>query len=228
MCGRFVRFISLDQFIKHFGFKPLDELPERYNIAPSERVPAIRKAPDGSRQLSLLRWGLVPSWAKEFTGGLINARGETINEKPSFRHAFRKQRCIIPASGFFEWRKIGSRKAPYFIHLANDDPMAFAGIWESWRSPEGTWIETCAIVTTEANALLATLHDRMPVILAKETFDTWLDLDEHEPEVLQRLLVPCPPETLTMHPISTMVNKVGNDTPECLKPIDEPERFARE
>lgn len=223
MCGRFVRFISLDQFIKHFGFRPPAELPERFNIAPSEQVPAIRKDPDGSRQLSLLRWGLVPSWSKEFSGGMINARGETVNEKPSFRHAFRKQRCIIPASGFYEWRKTGNRKVPYFIHLANDDPMAFAGIWESWRSPEGTWIETCVIVTTTANELIAMLHDRMPVILPKESFDTWLDPDLHDPESLKELLVPSPPEMLTMHPVSAMVNKVGNDTPECVKRVEEPE-----
>ena len=222
MCGRFVRFISLDQFIKHFGFKPLDELPERYNIAPSEQVPAIRKGPDGARQLNLLRWGLVPQWSKEFTGGMINARSETVNEKPTFRQAFLQRRCIIPASGFYEWRKIGARKAPYYIHLANGDPMAIAGIWESWRAPEGSWIETCAILTTAANAQVAKLHDRMPLILARETFDTWLDPNLHAPEDLKSLLLPCLPEMLAMHPVSPMVNRVGNDSPECVKQADTP------
>lgn len=221
MCGRFVRFISLDQFIKYFGLKPVDELPERYNIAPSERVSAIRKFPDGSRQLSLLRWGLVPSWAKEPPNALINARSETVNEKPSFRHAFKHNRCIIPASGFYEWRKIGSRKTPYYIHMANHDPMAFAGIWDTWRSPEGEVIETCAILTTRANELVAKLHDRMPVILPPESFDLWLDPDVHDLEVLSPLLVPCPPEILAMHPVSMMVNKVGNDILDCIKEVEE-------
>lgn len=223
MCGRFVRFISLDQFIKHFGLKPSAALPERYNIAPSEQVPAIRKAPDGSRQLTLFRWGLVPKWSKTISGGLINARSETINEKPSFRQAFQQRRCIIPASGFYEWRKIGNRKTPYFIHMANDEPMALAGIWESWQSPDGSSTDTCAILTTSANELVSKLHDRMPVIITKESFDTWLNSDEHDSEGLKRLLVPCPPEAIAMYSVSTMVNKVGNDSPECVKPVEEPE-----
>lgn len=221
MCGRYTVSISLSTFIKHFGFKPLDDLPERYNIAPTENIPAIRKSPDGSRQLSLFRWGLVPQWSKKFPSGMINARSETINEKPSFRQAFRQRRCIIPASGFYEWRKIGSRKTPFYIHMANDDPMAFAGIWETWRTPEGAWIETCAILTTKANGLVAKLHDRMPVILPKESYDTWLNPDEHDPEILKKLLVPYPSEAISMHPVSTLVNKVGNDSPEYTKKVEE-------
>lgn len=220
MCGRYVLTISLELFIKYFGLRGAPEWPARYNIAPTQAVPAIRKSTTGIRQLDLLRWGLVPSWSKKPTSSLINARSETINEKPSFRHAFRQQRCIIPATGFYEWRKIGSRKTPYFIHMANHDPMAFAGIWESWRSPEGELVETCAILTTSANEVVAKLHDRMPVILPRESFDLWLDPAKHDPEELLKLLVPCPPEMIATYPVSTLVNKVGNDGPECIIEIE--------
>ncbi|HEX5772773.1 MAG TPA: SOS response-associated peptidase [Geomobilimonas sp.] len=221
MCGRYVLTITLELFIKHFGLKEIPNWPARYNIAPTQKVPVIRQFQDGPRQVDLLRWGLVPSWSKELSGGMINARGETVNEKPSFRHAFRQRRCIIPASGFYEWRKIGNRKTPYFIHRANHDPMAFAGIWDTWRSPEGENMETCAILTTQANAVVAKLHDRMPVILPCASFDDWLDPQLHDPAVLSKLLVPCPPETIATYPVSTLVNKVGNEGPECIEEVDE-------
>lgn len=219
MCGRFVRFISLEQFIKYFGLKPLGELPERYNIAPSEQVPAIRISPDGSRQLCLLRWGLIPSWAKEPPRGLINARSETVSEKPSFRHAFKHNRCIIPTSGFYEWQKNGDRKTPYYIHMANNDPMAFAGIWDAWRSPQGEVIESCAILTTSANDLVAKLHDRMPVILQPETFDLWLDPEVQDTEKLAPLLSPYPAERITSYRVSAMVNSPANDSSECIDQV---------
>lgn len=221
MCGRYVLTISLDLFIKLFGLKAVPDLPDRYNVAPTQRVPAIRQTSGGLRQMDLLRWGLVPSWSKEFSGGLINARSETINEKPSFRHAFRHNRCIIPATGFYEWRTIGSRKTPYFIHMANHDPMAFAGIWDMWKSPEGEMIETCAILTTQANAVVATLHDRMPVILPRESFETWLAPEVQDPAVLSKLLAPSPAEAMAMYPVSTLVNKVGNDSPDCIVEVEE-------
>lgn len=225
MCGRYTINITLDRFIKYFGLeKPhpdsLPDWPARYNISPTQPVPVIRQSPDGTRQLDLLRWGLVPSWSKEFSSGLINARSETVNEKPSFRHAFRHRRCIIPASGFYEWRTVGNRKYPYYVYMASNDPMPFAGLWETWKSPDGQSIETCTILTTSANEAIAKLHDRMPVILQPEAFSTWLDPNMHDPETLSALLAPCPPEVIATYPVSTLVNNVRNDSPECIREVE--------
>lgn len=226
MCGRYVINIPLDRFIKYFGIeKPhpdsLPDWPARYNIAPTQAVPVIRQSLDGTRQLDLLRWGLVASWSKDLSSGLINARSETVSEKPSFRHAFRNRRCIIPASGFYEWRKVGSRKCPYYVYMADEGFMPFAGLWEVWKSPEGQVIETCTILTTSANATVTKLHDRMPVILQSESFTTWLDPNMHDPETLSALLTPCPPETVATYPVSTLVNNVRNDRAECIREVED-------
>jgi putative SOS response-associated peptidase YedK len=219
MCGRFVIELSPDLLSKVFGVTAPPDFPARYNIAPTQHIPVIRQAQDGTRQLDILRWGLVPSWSKELSTGMINARSETVNEKPSFRNAFRHRRCIIPASGFYEWQKVGNRKIPYYVFMKSHEPMPFAGIWEAWKSPEGQSVETCAILTAGANATVAKLHDRMPVILKAESFNTWLDTDMHDPEALTALLAPCSPEAIVTYPVSTLVNGVAHDSPECIKEV---------
>lgn len=218
MCGRYVLNISLDLFIKYFGLKEVADLHPRYNVAPTQTVPVIREGVDGSRQLSLMRWGLVPSWSKEFGSGSINARSETVNVKPSFRQAFRQRRCIIPASGFYEWQKHDGKKIPHYVSMSGNAPMPFAGLWESWRSPEGRVLESCTILTTAANAAVAPIHDRMPVILHPDEFSLWLDRQVHDAERLVPLFSPYPADRLTAHPVSTLVNSPTNDTPECIDP----------
>jgi putative SOS response-associated peptidase YedK len=219
MCGRFVIDLSPDLVATFFGLAATPDLPPRYNVAPTQLVPVIRSGPDGARQLALLRWGLVPSWAKDIRDGLINARSETIHEKPAFRQAFRQRRCIIPANGFFEWKRSEGKKVPYFVRMADGAPMPFAGIWEAWRSPEGQVLETCAILTTAANSTVAPIHDRMPVILHPNEFGLWLDREQHDPATLMPLLTPYPSDCLVVYPVSTLVNSVANDRLECIAPL---------
>jgi putative SOS response-associated peptidase YedK len=219
MCGRFVIELTPELVRKVFGVTgDFPDWPARYNIAPTQLIPVVRDAPDGSRRLALLRWGLVPSWSKEFNEGLINARCETVNEKPSFRQAFRQRRCIIPASGFYEWQKVDKGKVPHYIRMADGSPMPFAGIWESWRSPEGQALESCAILTTAANAAVAPIHDRMPVILHPDEFGRWLDREVHEAEQLAGLFAPYPADRLEAYRVSTLVNDPAHDFAECLRP----------
>jgi len=218
MCGRFVIELSPELVKAIFGLAESPALPPRYNVAPTQLVPVIRQGADGQRHLDLLRWGLVPTWAKEVGAGLINARAETVAQKPSFRQAFRQRRCIIPASGFYEWQKVDKGKVPYYVHMADGSPMPFAGIWEAWRSPTGEVLESCAILTTGANATVAPIHDRMPVILNPAAFALWLDPAVHSAEQLAPLLDPCPPEQVAMFPVSTLVNRPTNDSPACITP----------
>jgi len=218
MCGRFVIELSPELVARFFGLAGTPDLPPRYNVAPTQPVPVIREASDGSRRLSMMRWGLVPSWAKDIGDGLINARCETVNEKPSFRQTFRRRRCIIPASGFYEWQKVEKLKVPYYIHMVDSSPMPFAGIWEAWCSPDGQVMESCAILTTSANAKIAPIHDRMPVILHPSAFGLWLDRQVHEAERLAPLFAPCPADQLVSYPVSPLVNSPANDTTACIKP----------
>ena len=166
-----------------------------------------------------MRWGLVPAWAKEVGAGLINARSETVNAKPSFRQAFRQRRCIVVASAFYEWQKVDGKKVPYYIRMADGAPMPFAGLWEAWRSPEGQVLETCAILTTAANATVAPIHDRMPVILHPDEFGLWLDREGHEVEPLARLFAPYPADRLKAYRVSTLVNSPSHDGVECIEPF---------
>ena len=165
-----------------------------------------------------MRWVLVPAWAKEVGAGLINARSETANEKPSFRQAFRQRRCIVVASAFYEWQKVDKAKLPYYVRMGDGAPMPFAGLWEAWRSPDGQTFETCVILTTSANATVAPIHDRMPVILHPDEFDLWLDRQVSDPERLAPLFSPYPAERITAYPVSTLVNSPSNDHSECIKP----------
>jgi len=200
----------------------------RYNIAPTQDILAVRvEAVSGRREPAMLRWGLVPSWSKEPQIGspMINARGESIAEKPSFRTAVRRRRCLIPADGFYEWRKVGpgsAKKQPYYIHYTDNRPFAFAGLWEQWQSRdasagEALGIESCTIVTTAASKALAELHDRMPVILEPNDYALWLDPAVQEPAKLQPLIEPNDDPAIIFEPISTHVNKVANDDPRCIQ-----------
>lgn len=196
-------------------------LEPRYNIAPSQEVAAVR-VEEGQRRLIGLRWGLIPFWAAEPKIGykMINARSETAHKTPAFRAAFRGRRCIIVASGFFEWDHHSSTRQPYYIHRVDGKPMAFAGLWEHWEEKEGkAVIESCTILTTDAGGPVARLHDRMPVILEPEDFDHWLDPEEHRVERLRELLQPAAPGVLTMYPVSTFVNKATNEEAKCIEPL---------
>lgn len=197
----------------------LAELAPRYNIAPTQPVLIIRVESERVTP-ARVRWGLVPGWARDPGAGnrMINARGETVAEKPSFRTAFRQRRCLVPATGFYEWQKTnGTGKQPWHVHRPDDGPFAFAGIWEHWEAADGSTLETCAIITTRANATMAPIHDRMPVILAREDLDCWLDPDNNEPAILESLLVPCPDKTLVADRIDTHVNRPSHEGPDCLR-----------
>jgi putative SOS response-associated peptidase YedK len=214
---------ELGELRPDFGFVP------RYNVAPTQTVAALRKLEAGGpRQLALLHWGLIPSWAKEakLAASAINARGETLATKPMFRAAFARRRCLILADGYFEWQAVGKKKQPLWFRMQDERPFAFAGLWERWRGPEGTPqdappLESCSIVTTSANSLSANVHDRMPVILDPVDYDLWLDPAMNDKEHLQTLLVPYPAEAMKAEPVSTRVNSVRNDDPECVAPLRE-------
>ncbi len=210
--------------MEQLGVRDPRDFVSRYNIAPSTAVPAIRAKPEGGREVARLQWGLVPSWSKEASGGarLANARAEGIAGKPSFRTAFRQRRCVVPASGFYEWQTIGRLKHPWFFDLSDGSPLLFAGLWERWRGPDGAELETCALITTTPNAVVRPLHDRMPVILRGAAIATWLDPVVTEPAALEPLLAPLPDDALKSTPVSTRVSHVRNEGPECVEPVPAP------
>lgn len=222
MCGRFVLELTPELIKKVFGITgEIPDFPARYNIAPSQQVLVVRQDGGGGRSATLMRWGLIPSWAKdpEIGAKLINARAETVHEKPSFRQALRSRRCIIPASGIYEWMHEGQVKTPYYIRMADSAPLPLAGLWESWKSPDGEKIETCTILTTTANTLVAPIHDRMPVILHREEFALWLDREVNEDERLRSLFQPYPADHLVAYPVTPQVNNVHNDHPGLVSPF---------
>ena len=224
MCGRFSQFHSWQEVHAYLNiFGAARNLPARYNIAPSQGILAVRAAADGgdgAREAAVLRWGLVPSWAKDPAIGnrMINARAETIAEKPSFRAAFRRRRCLSPADGFYEWQKLDGAKQPHHISATDGATLAFAGLWEHWRDSAGTVIESCTIITTEANARLRPLHHRMPVILEPAHHEFWLQAAETAVDMLHPLLAPCPADRLVARPVSKHVNDPRHDDPSCLDP----------
>ena len=223
MCGRFTLRTSPVELAEIFQLRREPVWHPRYNIAPTQPVAVVRQH-DGSRVLDLLRWGLIPSWSKDPAIGsrMINARGETVATKPSFRAAFKRRRCLIPADGLYEWKMTESKtKQPYFIGMQDDVPFAFAGLWEHWQGSDGSEVETCTIITTEANSTLSELHERMPVILEEEDYDSWLDPKQEDKEELQSLLVPSQTDRLRFFPVRTVVNSPKNEVPECVIPIDE-------
>jgi putative SOS response-associated peptidase YedK len=195
----------------------------RYNIAPTQLVAVIRIKPnDPERKLVFVKWGLIPSWAKDrsIAPRLINARAESAAEKPAFRAAFKYRRCLIPSDGFYEWKRGPKKgKQPYLITAADEEPLAFAGLWEHWESPEGEVIESCTILTTDSNELVQVLHDRMPVILQEKDYDLWLDPNVKDPKLLKPLLQSYPSEKMKSHPVSTRVNKADYDAPDCVERV---------
>lgn len=215
MCGRFALTATPDEIATAFGLPTVPPFPPRYNIAPSQPVAVIRQLQHQPREFRLMQWGLIPSWAKDPSIGnnLINARCETAHEKPSFRSAIKYRRCLIPASGFYEWQKVDkSTKQPYYFRMPQ--PFAFAGLWESWND-----IETCIILTTQPNEVVAPVHQRMPVIISPDNYKVWLDFDIQTPSQLFHLFDPDLVRDLSALPVSTLVNSPTVDRPDCIEPM---------
>ncbi|MGB7440871.1 MAG: SOS response-associated peptidase [Coleofasciculaceae cyanobacterium] len=221
MCGRFSQSQPAEAIAKAFQVE-VPPLKARYNIAPTQTVGTILLTPEEQkREFKMLRWGLIPSWAKDEKIGvrLINARAETVAEKPSFRSAFRHRRCLVVADGFYEWQKLEGKKQkqPFYFQMRDKKPFAFAGLWEHWHNPNGEEINSCTILTTEANNLSRPIHERMPVILEEKNYDLWLDTEEKNTELLQPLLSPYPTEKMMAYPVSKAVNKASNEGAECIE-----------
>jgi putative SOS response-associated peptidase YedK len=220
MCGRFAQRTDSKKLAKTFGVAEIPDLKPRYNIAPTQDILAVYQSPDGPL-MTFYKWGLIPSWAKDTSIGarLINARSETVAEKPAFRQAFKQRRCIIPADGFYEWQKREGRKQPFFFQMRDESPFGFAGLWDRWEGGEGSAIESCTILTTEANDLLRPVHDRMPVILHPEEYSLWLESDERELKLLKELLRPYPSSEMSGHPVSTSINSPRSQGAELIEQI---------
>ena len=224
MCGRFIQATAGAVLAARFQLATAPDLVPRYNVAPGQPIGAICCAGDGRREWVALRWGLVPAWAPEPKTAYrtINARAETAAEKPAYRQAFRRRRCLIPADGFYEWQAAGKGKQPYCIAPADGQPLAFAGLWERWER-DGQALESATILVTQANLLIASIHDRMPVILDPAAEARWLDPRVTDPAVLRPLLAPCPPARLRWWPVSPAVNWPGAEGPELLAPVTLPD-----
>ncbi len=235
MCGRFTLATPASEWAALFRLDETPAVEPRFNIAPTQEVdvvrappglrehPGLHLAPAGSpvpREAARMRWGLVPHWAREIGTGqpLINARSETVAEKPSFRDSYRERRCLVVADGFYEWQAAGRRKQPYWIGLSDRRPFGFAGLWDRWKAPDGNTVESCVILTSEANEALCDLHDRMPVIVDPDHFDLWMDPDTI-PWELEPLLRPRDADDIQFHPVTTRVNYVANDDPLCMEPM---------
>lgn len=225
MCGRYSLTTPGEVLTETFALPEAPEVEPRYNIAPSQEVPAVRVDPfGGQRELAFLRWGLVPKWAKDEGMGnrLINARAESVDQKPAFEESFERQRCLIPADGFFEWRKNGAQRKPFYLRLRGGEPFAMAGLWARWWSRNRAALETCTVITTAANDLVARIHDRMPVILDPEAWDRWLAVEPDDLRALRELLRPLDPGKMECYPVSPLVNSPANDVPECVEPFADP------
>jgi putative SOS response-associated peptidase YedK len=218
MCGRYTMKSNPHAVAALCNLPSIPELKARFNIAPTQLVPVVRASAAG-RELSMLRWGLIPSWAKDpkIAHTLINARSETAAEKPSFRTAFKRRRCLLPSDGFYEWEKVGKLKMPRHIRRRDEAPFAFAGLWECWRPPDGDPVETCTILTTTANEVTAPYHDRMPVILPPEHFDAWLAPGDADTAAFLPLLIPYSAAEMIAVPANPIVNSPKSDCPECLQ-----------
>ena len=224
MCGRFRLSRRKQVVVEHFdAFSDEQDWVPRYNIAPTQPVAVIRQNPTQPiRKLSLMRWGLIPSWAKDATGAasMINARAETASTKPAFADALKHRRCLIPADGFYEWKRSGKAKQPFCFEVNEGELFAFAGLWDRWKDANGTWIKTCSILTTAPNALTSAVHDRMPVILERDNYDLWLDPGMKNVEAVSELLNPYDARQMRSYPVSNHVNHAANDDEECSRPVE--------
>jgi len=220
MCGRYAITTAPEAMRSLFRYPDQPNFPPRYNVAPTQPIPVVRLI-EGQRRFSLVRWGLTPSWVRDPRAFslLINARGESVLDKPAFRAAMRYRRCLVPADGFYEWRREGERKRPYFVRLKAGGLMAFAGLWEAWSGPNGEEMETAAIVTTAANRSLRPIHDRMPVIVPQDAFDLWLNCREVDATTAAALIAPAPDDLLEVFEVSTAVNRTANDSPALIDPL---------
>lgn len=218
MCGRFARKSDPKRLAKEFGVAEAPQAETSYNVAPAQEILAVRESPDG-REMTFFEWGLVPHWAKDASVRvrLINARSETVAEKPSFREAFKKRRCIIPADGFYEWRREGGRKQPYFFRMRDERPFGFAGLWDRWEVEGGESINSCTILTTEANEVLRPMHDRMPVILHPEDYGLWLEADARKLDLVKEMLRPYPAGEMIGHPVGSAINNPRNQGAELIE-----------
>ncbi len=227
MCGRYVVAYDPETLVSGFSVVRVVPFPRRWNVAPQSAVPVIYETREGERVAELMRWGLVPHWAKDATIGhkLNNARAEGVFDKPSFRQAVRRRRCILPASGFYEWQPGSVAKAPkqpWYFSAPDGAPLAMAGLFEAWRpAPEAEWLLSCCVITTEANALMAPVHDRMPVLLPPEQWARWLARGEQSPEAIAPLLVPCPPERLRAWRVSRAVSPGTAEGEHLVRPLEE-------
>ena len=217
MCGRFALKAPKSELIDLFELASCDDYPVRYNIAPGTDIPVIRRSPEGQRVLHLLRWGLIPHWAKDPAIGarLVNARSESVADKPAFRDAFRRRRCLVPADGFYEWKAEGKIKQPYYFSAASDTPLALAGLWESWKAPDGAIVRTVCLLTTQANALMAPVHERMPVIVGQNDRAAWL---ADPAETVTALLRPYAGEDLQSWPVDRRVSRSDEDDAALIAP----------
>ena len=217
MCGRYALTSPPAVIAERFHLLWTPAVEPHYNIAPSQMIPVVRDAVQG-RALTWLKWGLIPSWAKDTSIGmkLINARGETLGDKPAFRHAYRRNHCLVPADAFYEWTQVAGHKQPYCIRMRDRSPFGMAGLWEHWVAPDGQVVESCTIITVEANSLIAELHDRMPLIVAPGDYDAWLSAGPQE------LPPAVPAMDMVAYPVSPLVSNARNDVPACLTPIDLP------
>jgi putative SOS response-associated peptidase YedK len=224
MCGRY-RLSRRKQIIEqHFDTAPWDDdWNPRFNVAPTQPIPVIRQHPkEPVRQVSMMRWGLIPSWAKDTSGAarMINARSETAHTLPAFREAMKSRRCLIPADGFYEWMRDGKAKQPFCFEVNSGQLFAFAGLWERWRDPSGQWVKSCSILTTTPNAVTSAVHDRMPVILHPDSYDLWLDPGMQNVEAISELMKPFEPRLMRCYPVSGRVNRVINDDEECTRRVE--------
>ena len=224
MCGRYTLRTPPQALAKLFELVRAVSQRLRYNIAPTQEIAAVRTIPGGTgRELVLLRWGLVPAWAKDLgqSARMINARAETAATKPAFRAAFRNRRCLVPADGFYEWQRRGGHKQPFYFCLRDGGPFAFAGLWEHWEGPDGEIVESASLLTTDANEVVRPVHERMPVIVRAEDYGRWLDPEQRNSEALQPLLRPYASEEMTSYAVSTWVNNPRNDDAGCAQPLAE-------
>ncbi|MGB6065235.1 MAG: SOS response-associated peptidase [Desulfomonilaceae bacterium] len=220
MCGRFVLLTLGKELAERFHLEEVPDLGPRYNIAPTQMVAIVRQENEtGRRQLNFVKLGLIPFWAKDPSIGhrLINARGESAAEKPAFRSAFKYRRCLVLADGFYQWKKGKVGKQPYLFKMSDSSPFAFAGLWERWKGSEDEIIESCTLLTTDANELMEPIHDRMPVILHPRNYDLWLDTEVKEPRILNPLLRPYPSNEMVVIPVNPKVNKATYDGPDCIE-----------